>query len=358
MTGTVKIIGILLISGFLTGGCQRYDISSYGRKVDGGSGGFENPGGMWLPDQMSGHREILRSLGVANPEALTNPLQHPLSAIVWMGGCSASFVSSEGLIITNHHCAVSSLQYNSTPQNNILETGFKAATKADEIQAMTGMKVWVCREFQDVTTKVTEGLGEIQGDFARYKMIEDRIKAIVKDCEVAEGMRCRVAKYFAGEKYYLIRQLEIKDVRLVYAPAGGIGFFGGDKDNWRWPRHTGDYSFFRAYVGPDGRPAEYAEENVPYRPEHYLRVARQPLRERDFVMVAGYPGRTSRLKTADEAAFAVQKAHPRKIYFLSEIYNILEKLAAEEALRFIRDEPLEGLVPEYEYEMHKSKKQD
>jgi hypothetical protein len=321
---------IVLIGGFLTQGCQGPRISPDELNGASGPGQFENPGGMWMPHQMDGHADVLRSLGVTAPQSLEDPLQHPLGAIVWMGGCSASFVSSDGLIITNHHCAVSSLQFNSTPDNNILEMGFKAETKADEIQAMTGMKVWVCKEFQDVTAAVTAGLDEIEDDLDRHKTIEDRIKAIVKACEAMEGMRCRVAKYFEGEKYYLIRQLEIKDVRLVYAPARGIGYFGGDKDNWQWPRHTGDYSFFRAYVGPDGKPAEYAEENVPYQPQHHLRIAQQPLQVDDYVMVAGYPGRTSRLKTADEAAFAVNSAHPLRIHFLSEIHSVLTKLAAED----------------------------
>ena len=208
MVRTIKMLVILVIGGFLTHGCQDPGIPSGGLNAVSESGRFENPGGMWMPQQMDGHEEILRSLGVTAPESLVDPLQHPLGAIVWMGGCSASLVSSDGLIITNHHCAVSSLQFNSTPENNILETGFKAETKADEIQAMTGMKVWVCKEIQDVTITVTDGLDKIGDDLDRHKTIEDRIKAIVKECEAMEGMRCRVAKYFEGEKYFLVRQLE------------------------------------------------------------------------------------------------------------------------------------------------------
>lgn len=330
MTRMLQIGAVLVVGGFLVSGCQDPGHLSGELMGFNEAGRFENPGGMWMPQQMDGHRAVLRHLGVAKPGALVDPLQHPLGAVVWMGGCSASFVSADGLIITNHHCAVSSLQFNSTPENNILEAGFMAETRADEIQAMTGMKVWVCQEFQDVTATITEGLDAIEDDLDRHQAIEDRIKAIVKACEAAEGMRCRVAKYFEGQKYILIRQLEIKDVRLVYAPARGIGFFGGDEDNWRWPRHTGDYAFFRAYVGPGGKPAEYAEENVPYRPQHYLRMARHPLQENEFVMVAGYPGRTSRLKTVDEATFAVNTAHPLRIHFLREIHAILQTLAEQD----------------------------
>jgi hypothetical protein len=350
MARTIKIMVMLLLGALLVPGCQKSVSAPHASVADAEAGRFENPGGMWMPQQMDGHEAILRSLGVNSPGALVDPLQHPLGAIVWMGGCSASFVSAQGLIITNHHCAVSSLQFNSTPENNILERGFRAQTKADEIQAMTGMKVWVCQEIQDVTAKVTEGLAEIADDLERHKAIEDRIKAIVKDCEAVEGMRCRVAKYFEGEKYYLIRQLEIKDVRLVYAPARGIGFFGGDEDNWQWPRHTGDYAFFRAYVGPDGKPAEYAEENRPYQPKHHLAVARQALQANDYVMVAGYPGRTSRLKTADEAAFAVKTAHPQRIHLLTEIHGILSRLAAEdEELKVKVQSTLFGVMNSLQY---------
>jgi hypothetical protein len=316
----------------------------------GSVGDFENPGGMWMPSQMENHADILRSLGVEDPDSLTDIRSHPLGAVVWMGGCSASFVSPEGLIITNHHCAISSLQFNSTPGRNLLEDGFLAESKSDEVPMMTGGKVWVALDFEDITDRMTEGLADIEDDLDRAKEIEKRSKGILAECEHLEGIRCRIGKYFGGGLYYLIRQLEISDVRLVYAPPKSIGYYGGDTDNWQWPRHTGDFSFFRAYVAPDGTPAEHSEENVPFKPEHYLRVASEPLGKGDYVMVAGYPGRTSRLKTADEVQFAINISHPRSIYLMEKLVERLKDISEKsEDLKIKASRSIFGLMNSLKY---------
>ena len=122
-----------------------------------------------------------------------------------------------------------------------------------------------------------------------------------------------------GQQYFLIKQLELKDIRLVYAPRDSIGSFGGLVDNWQWPRHTGDVTFYRAYVAPDGSPAEYSPDNVPYRPKHYLRIADEPLKKHDFVMVAGYPGRTQRWRTAEQIRFLYEQDSPNRIRILKEV---------------------------------------
>ncbi len=291
---------------------------------------FEDPGGMWMPRQLEYHRAILEALGVEVADTLSDPLGFPLGAIVNFGGCSSSFVSPEGLIITNHHCAISSLQYNSTPEENMLQNGFLAKDRADERPKEAGSRVYVCQEFIDVTDTITHGLNKIKDDLKRHDEIENRIKKMVKKCETAEaGIRASVKSYFEGDLYVLIKQLEIKDIRLVYAPASGIGYFGGDVDNWHWPRHCGDYAFFRAYVGPDGKPADYSPDNVPYRPKHYLKLATTPLRAGDFVMVAGFPGRTSRLKTADEAKFTIETANPFRIYLYNQLIALLDELGKQ-----------------------------
>src|SRR5690606_17331667 len=160
------------------------------------------------------------------------------------GGCSGSFVSPEGLIITNHHCATSALQYNSEKED-LLHDGFVARTRADERSNGPAARVFVTEAFTDVSDRIREGIDAIQDDFARNERMEAREKAIVAECEKGRPeIRCSVVSYFGGESFVLIEQLELRDIRLVYAPEAGVGNFGGEIDNWRWPRHSGDYAFF------------------------------------------------------------------------------------------------------------------
>ncbi|MCB9717791.1 MAG: S46 family peptidase [Myxococcales bacterium] len=292
---------------------------------------FENPGGMWMPSQLAEHKSTLEKLGVAIPvEQLADPTAFPLGAVVSLGGCSASFVSPDGLVVTNHHCVIRYLQNNSTPEKNLLEDGYLAATRADELPGGRGARIYVSNAFTDVTDQILGGLGEIADNQARATELEKRVRTTEETCEAGKtGMRCVVASYFEGAQFIQIEQLEIKDVRLVYAPDAGIGVFGGEIDNWQWPRHTGDYSFLRAYVGPDGQPAEPAADNVPYKPPHYLKVASEPLKEGDFAMVAGYPGSTYRLKTAAEVREAVDWYYPERIKRYDEYITLYESLGQE-----------------------------
>jgi hypothetical protein len=268
-----------------------------------------------MPGQMAEHAATLDKLGVQfDPKALQDPTAFPLGAVVSLGGCSASFVSDQGLIVTNHHCVQGALQYNSTPDDNLIENGFLAKTKADEKWAGPGQRVYVTKSFKDVTAQILPGLDEITDPKDRYAELEKRVDALDEACEDrSEQTRCRIASYFEGAQYFEIESLEIKDVRLVYAPDAGIGVFGGEIDNWRWPRHTGDYSFLRAYVAPDGSSAEHATQNVPYQPPHHLQVSTDQLEPGEFAMVAGYPGRTYRLKTAAEVQEAVEYSYPHRI---------------------------------------------
>ncbi len=275
---------------------------------------FENPGGMWMPSQILAHATKLRELGlVLDPAALADPTSGVLSAVVSLGGCSASFVSADGLVATNHHCATGALQHNSTPAQNLLEEGFLARTRAEEKNNGPQARMFVTRSVTEVTAKVVEGLAKVADDRQRFKTIEKRQKEIVAACEKGRaGLRCNVASFYEGAQYFLVEQLEIRDVRLVWAPPVGVGNFGGEIDNWRWPRHTGDVSFFRAYVAKDGQPADFSPENVPYHAPHFLPIAKEPLHESDLVLVAGYPGRTSSLKTSAEVNEAITWGYPRR----------------------------------------------
>jgi hypothetical protein len=291
---------------------------------------FENAGGMWTPDLMKVHAPKLKELGLTvDPNQLARPTGFPLGAVVSLGFCSASFVSPDGLIITNHHCVVSTLQFNSTPKDNLLKTGFYAKTRAEERFAGPSQRVFVTQAFRDVTAEVRASLEEVQDDAARKKKIEQRTKDLVAACEKGRaGIRCDAVSYYGGAQYLLIEKLEIKDVRLVFAPHESVGSFGGEVDNWRWPRHSGDFAIYRAYVGKDGKPADHAEDNVPYKPPHHLKLATKPLSAGDLVLAAGYPGTTHRLRTAAEVSEIVTWTYPRRIEFYEENIALIEKLSA------------------------------
>jgi len=292
-------------------------------------GGARAAEGLWLPEQLPQFAAELKRLGAElDPRSLARLTEHPLHAVIDLQGCSASFVSPRGLVITNYHCAQSALQYNSTAERNLLDRGFLAGDLQQELGATPGSRVKVTVEVRDVTTKVTHGLEATASGTERHERIEAREKELIAECEQAPGYRCAVRSFHGGLQFRLYKQIEIRDVRLVYAPAAGIGAFGGEVDNWMWPRHTGDFAFLRAYVGPDGRPADPSAANVPYRPKHWLRPARQGIRETDLVLVAGYPGRTNRYRLAEEARNAFEWSYPATKKLTDEALRIIEAEAA------------------------------
>jgi hypothetical protein len=274
--------------------------------------------GMWLPSQTQAIGGQMRAAGLElDPKTLGDFNRAPLNAIVSLGGCSAAFLSDQGLIATNHHCVYGSIQYNSSPEHNYLRDGFLARTVGDELPAAPGSRVYVIEDLRDVTTAVLRGAANLGGE-ARNGRIESNRKALIAACEKKPNRRCDVRAYFGGKQYFLQQQLEIQDVRLVYAPAGGVGNFGGEIDNWQWPRHTGDFGFYRAYVAPDGSSAPYSKDNVPYKPKAWLPIAKQGLKEGDFIMVAGFPGTTERHRTASETRFYFQNYYPLQQRLLAE----------------------------------------
>ena len=285
--------------------------------------------GMWMPQQIPALAAKLRALGfVGDPKSFADLTGQPMGAIVSLGGCTASFVSPDGLIVTNHHCVTGGLQFNSTPERNLLKDGYLAPTLADELSNGPGSRVFVTTSVVEVTGAITGGIAPAATDRERYDTIDRRVKERVAACE-KDGSRCTVASFFEGLKYFEITQLEIKDVRLVYAPAEGIGVFGGETDNWRWPRHTGDWSYLRAYVGKDGKPAAYAKNNVPYKPKHWLPIAAGGVKPNDLVFVVGYPGRTQRHQTYAEVKETVEWALPRSIRLAEEQLALIDTLTKD-----------------------------
>ncbi|MGE0396017.1 MAG: S46 family peptidase [Kofleriaceae bacterium] len=291
---------------------------------------YSDPGGMWMPQQMTlpGHVETFKKMGVdIDAAVLADPLAAPLNAIVSLGGCTASFVSPDGLIVTNHHCVQGALQQNSSPEQNLVENGFLAKTRADEKSAGPSQRVWVAQAFKDVTKEMRDGLEAIKDPIKRKDESEKRHKTLIAACEKDRPeIRCDIRSYFRGGMYLQIENLEIKDVRLVYVPARSVGNYGGEIDNWAWPRHTGDFSFYRAYVGKDGKPAAFSPDNVPFKPKHFLKVSDKGLRPGDFVMVTGYPGTTNRTQTALETRHNIEWFYPYLIAYYKERYAIAESM--------------------------------
>jgi hypothetical protein len=242
---------------------------------------------------------------IFNPEAisLTN-------ALVNVGGCTGSFISNEGLIITNHHCVYGSVAKLSTPEQNYLENGFIARSHSEELQVPIPCKV--LQSYEDVSDRVLQGLESTTDPIVRAQTIQDNIKAIAeKDQAENPELKIEISEMFVGRSYTLFRYIYLQDVRLVMAPPLTIGQFGGDTDNWEWPRHNGDFSLVRAYVGPDGKPAPYSEDNIPYTPQKFLKINPSGTKEGDFVFIMGYPGRTFRHESAAYLAFQQDHHLPR-----------------------------------------------
>ena len=278
--------------------------------------------GQWQPHQLPQLKAELKRIGITIPaEKLSDLSKHPMSAIVSTGGCSASFVSPDGLIVTNHHCVYDAIQRNSTAANNYIANGFLAKTRGQELPAGPNMIIYVTDKLENVSERVLKNLPATMSGRERYEEVQARIKGLIAECETDKSIRCSVPSFHRGLEYYRIRQLMIRDVRLVYAPSDMIGEFGGDVDNFEWPRQTGDFGFLRAYVGKDGRPAEPSPNNVPYKSKDFLVVSAEGLKAGDPILLAGYPGRTSRYKLPSEIRWN------RDVNFPVRVTNMVADLA-------------------------------
>jgi hypothetical protein len=297
--------------------------------------------GMWPPyslDQVS--FEKLRARGLQlTPEQIYNPAGGGLTEAVVQMGATASFVSPDGLIITNHHVAYGAIQEQSTTEHNFLRDGFYAPTRAAELEAQ-GSTVNVTIGIEDVTKRVLGAVNERMTGLARFNAIDRITKQIVAEAEKGTGHRCRVAAMFGGRQYIKFTTLEIRDVRIAYVPPEAIGNFGGETDNWMWPRHTGDFAFLRAYVGPDGQPAEYSPQNVPYRPRVYLPISVAGVKEGDLTMTIGFPGRTERYISSSDLANQIEFTLPNSIRNAENDVRIIEEIGKQDpaiALRSASD---------------------
>jgi len=303
--------------------------------------------GKWTPEQILEHDpRWLKQLGLELPPASLWGRDGAglLDAAVLISGCSAGFVSGDGLMITNHHCAFGALQQHSTPERDLITRGFLAASRGDELAA-SGIRATIPHQTRDVTAEVEGAVPPGADDLVRFRAIERKRKELVAACERQPNRRCRVEAFDDGVKTVLFEDLEYPDVRLVYAPPRAVGEYGGEVDNWSWPRHTGDYALLRVYSGPDGNPAPKAAANVPFHPRHFFPVARRGVQEGDFVMLAGYPGYTFRSFTEPEMRERGERTFPqRAALYRTWIDRMEEASARDEVARIALADRIKGLA--------------
>ncbi len=240
------------------------------------------------------------------------------------GGCTGELISGEGLLITNHHCGYSQIQKHSSLEHNYLKDGFWAMSRKEELPG-SGVSVTLLKWMEDVTTNVMSGITDETSPADREKLISSNIEIIQKKAVTGTGYSAEVTPFFMGNQYFLFVNETFRDIRLVGAPPSAIGNFGGDTDNWIWPRHTGDFSLFRVYAGKNNQPADYSPDNVPYKPAYYFPVSLKGVREGDFTMVFGYPGSTSEYVPSYHIDMVKNYINPKMIIVRTKKLEIIDE---------------------------------
>ena len=273
-------------------------------------------GGMWIPSLLKGMNESeMKKLGMKiSAEDIYSVNKSSLKDAVpqFDGGCTAEVISDKGLILTNHHCGFDNIQSHSTVENDYLTNGFWAYKMEEELPNKDLYVTFIIR-IEDVTTKVLEGTGTLATEAEKQKKIQENISFLNKTLPKEAWQENNIRTFYDGNQYLLFVIENYKDVRLVGAPPSSIGKFGSDTDNWVWPRHTGDFSLFRIYADKNNRPAEYSKDNVPYKPKHFFPISINGIKENDFTMVMGYPGRTQEYLPAIAVDQIVNTLNPVKI---------------------------------------------
>jgi hypothetical protein len=273
-------------------------------------------GGMWIPSLLKGMNESeMKKLGMKiSAEDIYSVNKSSLKDAVpqFDGGCTAEVISDKGLILTNHHCGFDNIQSHSTVENDYLTNGFWAYKMEEELPNKDLYVTFIIR-IEDVTTKVLEGTGTLATEAEKQKKIQENISLLNKTLPKEVWQENNIRTFYDGNQYLLFVIENYKDVRLVGAPPSSIGKFGSDTDNWVWPRHTGDFSLFRIYADKNNLPAEYSKDNVPYKPKHFFPISINGIKENDFTMVMGYPGRTQEYLPSIAVDQIVNTLNPVKI---------------------------------------------
>ncbi len=291
---------------------------------------------MWIPAlldalnsdhlEASGLRLSAEDIYSVNQSSLKDAIVH------FGGGCTAEVISDQGLILTNYHCGYGQVQSHSSVEQDYLKHGFWAGDRSEEL-ANEGLTATFIVRIEDVTDKVISGLEEGMTENERNKIIFENSARLESEVSV-DGVKASVRSFFYGNEFYMIVTKTYMDVRLVGAPPSSIGKFGGDTDNWIWPRHTGDFSLFRIYAGADNEPVEYSEDNQPYSPNKHLKISLDGAEEEDFVMVYGFPGRTDQYLTSDAVDRIMNESNPLRIKMRETSLAVIDKaMAADDKVR-------------------------
>ncbi len=302
--------------------------------------------GMWLPLFIERLNYVdMQKMGLQlTPEEIYSINHSSLkdAIIIFGGGCTGEIVSPEGLIFTNHHCGYGAIQSHSTIEHDYLKDGFWAMNKKEELQN-DGLNASFLNRIEDVTDKVMAEINDDMSEEERSAKIREVSKKLADEAKEGNDYTAYVRSFFAGNEYYLFVYEVFTDVRLVGAPPSSIGKFGADTDNWMWPRHTADFSIFRVYTAPDGKPAEYAENNVPLKSKHYLPVSIDGVKEGDYAMIMGYPGGTDRYMSSWQVELAVKESNmtivdirDRKLKIMREYMDMDDNTRIQYASKYAR----------------------
>lgn len=251
--------------------------------------------GMWIPMYLGELNEAeMQAMGMnitADDIYSINHASLKDAILIFGGGCTAEIVSNQGLILTNYHCGYSRILSHSSLEHDYLTNGFWAKDQSQELPN-PGLSVTLLVRMEEVTNRILEGVSDTMNENDRRFIIEKNIDSLKKEVVKGTDYKAVVRSFFEGNRYFLFVNEVFEDVRLVGAPSSDIGKFGGDTDNWMWPRHTGDFSVFRIYADKDNKPAKYSKDNVPYHPKKHLSISLKGVQQGDFTFVFGYPGRT------------------------------------------------------------------
>ncbi|WP_115460991.1 S46 family peptidase [Winogradskyella aurantiaca] len=288
---------------------------------------YAQQGGMWIPSLLEGMNEDeMQSLGSkltakdiydVNNSSLKDAIGH------FNGGCTSEIISSQGLLLTNHHCGYGQIQSHSSLENDYIKNGFWAMNLNEELPN-EGLYVEFIVRIEDVTTAMLKGITDEMSAREKQSLIDKNRNGVEKKIKKEDWQGIKIRPFYKGNQYYLFVTERFEDIRLVGAPPASIGKFGSDTDNWVWPRHTGDFSLFRIYADKNNRPASYSEDNVPYKPKHYLPVSLDGIEEGDFTMVFGFPGRTNEYLPAVAVEQITQKVNPSNIAIREAALEVID----------------------------------
>ncbi|NOR86002.1 MAG: serine protease [Bacteroidales bacterium] len=283
--------------------------------------------GMWIPLFLGELNEAqMKEMGMkisAEDIYSINNTSLKDAIVIFGRGCTGELISDQGLVLTNHHCGYGAIQSHSSIQHDYLTDGFWAMNQAEEL-SNPGLSVTFLVEMREVTEDILKGINDDMSEEERSELVKENLKLLKEANSMDNGIDVSIKPFFSGNRYFMFFYEVYKDIRLVGAPPSNIGKFGGDTDNWMWPRHTGDFSLFRIYANKDNKPAAYSEDNVPYIPKKHLKISLEGVKKDDFTFVYGYPGRTQEYLTSDAVRMITEVENPVKIKLRTIRLNIMK----------------------------------